>query len=138
MYTVCAHYCSLLYSLLELQEHTAIGYYLLPTVRSPAQILNSALLATVQTQRAAQAYKVGYFASLTAWRLKENVYVLYIEIYMVQYAEIQHFYQKSGKNENFYLPVIFKVIRVMSSYISQTVHRTIKVVTSISSIPADF
>ena len=57
---------------------------------------------------------------------------------MVQYAEIQHFYQKSGKNENFYLPVIFKVIRVMSSYISQTVHRTIKVVTSISSIPADF
>ena len=56
---------------------------------------------------------------------------------MVQYAEIRHFYQKSGENENFYLPVIFKVIRVMSSYISQIVHRTINVVTSISLIPAD-
>ena len=55
---------------------------------------------------------------------------------MVQYAEIQNFYQKSGKYENFYLPVIFKVIRFMSSYISQIVHRTINVVTSISSIPA--
>ena len=61
-----------------------------------------------------------------------------LNLYMVQYAEIQHFYKKFGKNENFYLPVIFKVIRVMSSYISQTVHRTIKAVTSISSIPADF
>ena len=57
---------------------------------------------------------------------------------MVQYAEIQRFYQKSVKIENFYLPVIFKVIRVMSSYISKIVHRTINVVTSISSIPADF
>ena len=28
-------------------------------------------------------------------------------IHMIQYAEIHHFYQQSGKNENFYLPVIF-------------------------------
>ena len=69
-------------------------------------------------------------------KMASNILIIYI--YMVQYAEIQHFYQKSGKNENFYFPVIFKVIHVMTSYISQTVHRTIKVVTSISSIPADF
>ena len=52
---------------------------------------------------------------------------------MVQYAIIQHFYQKSGKSWNSHLLVIFKVMHVISSYISQNVHRTMKVVASISS-----
>ena len=56
---------------------------------------------------------------------------------MVQYAIIQHFYEKSGKNENFNLPVIFKGLHVMSSYVSQIVHRTIKVQASISPVPVD-
>ena len=53
-------------------------------------------------------------------------------IYMVQYSIIQHFYQKSGKSWNFHLPVIFKVMHVMSSYVSQNVHMTMKVLASIS------
>ena len=58
-------------------------------------------------------------------------------IYMVQYAIIQHFYQKSGKSWNFHLPVIFKVMHAMSSYVSQNDHRTIKVHASISPVPID-
>ena len=46
---------------------------------------------------------------------------------MVQYAIIQHFYQKVGKNENFNSAHVFRVKHQMSSYISQNVHRTIKV-----------
>ena len=56
---------------------------------------------------------------------------------MVQYAIIQHFYEKSGENENFNLPVIFKGLHVMSSYVSQIVHRTIKVHESESPVPVD-
>ena len=48
-------------------------------------------------------------------------------LYMVQYAIIQHFHQKSGKNENFNSAPIFKVKHHMSSYISQNVQKTIKV-----------
>ena len=46
---------------------------------------------------------------------------------MVQYAIIQHFHQKSGKNENFNSAPIFKVNHHMSLYISKNAHRTIKV-----------
>ena len=77
------------------------------------------------------SFKIGHILTM-AYSLRKT----YL-IHRVQYAEIQHSHQKSGENKYFYLPVIFKVIRVMSSYISQIFHRTIKVVTSISSIPAD-
>ena len=51
---------------------------------------------------------------------------------------IQHLYKKSGKSRDFHLPVMFKVMHVMSSYISQNVHRTMKVLASISSALSTF
>ena len=45
---------------------------------------------------------------------------------MVQYAIIQHFCQKSGKNRILKKLTIFKVIHQICSYISQNVHKTIR------------
>ena len=55
--------------------------------------------------------------NLTIQELDLNKYI----IYMVQYSIIQHFDQKSGKRLNLHLPVIFKVMHVMSSYVPQNV-----------------
>ena len=56
---------------------------------------------------------------------------------MLQYGIIQHFYEKSGKYENFDVTVNLKGLHVMSSYVSQNDHRTIKVHASISPVPVD-
>ena len=45
---------------------------------------------------------------------------------MVQYAIIQHFCQKSGKNRILKKLTIFKVMHQIGSYISQNVHKTIR------------
>ena len=59
--------------------------------------------------------------------IHNNIFIyIYIYIYMVQYAIIQPFCEKSGKNWIFKKLIIFKEMHQISSYISRNVHRTVR------------